>query len=88
MRILIKSAYSEPEAQIWGWLPPTPGLRKGKGGMLKKTPGRKLALLSLLALTSLTSFASPKTVTLEVPTMHCVCLPVYGQKGLIMPLFE
>jgi periplasmic mercuric ion binding protein len=43
---------------------------------------KKIALLSLLALTSLTAFAAPKTVTLEVPTMNCVTCPFTVKKAL------
>jgi len=42
----------------------------------------KIALLSLLALTSLSAFAAPKTVTLEVPTMNCVTCPFTVKKAL------
>ncbi|WP_269620888.1 mercury resistance system periplasmic binding protein MerP [Zhongshania sp. BJYM1] len=43
---------------------------------------KKIALLSLLALTSLTAFAAPQTVTLEVPTMNCVTCPFTVKKAL------
>lgn len=43
---------------------------------------KKLALLSLLALTSPTAFAKPQTVTLEVPTMNCVTCPFTVKKAL------
>ncbi|MEX8986528.1 cation transporter, partial [Salmonella enterica] len=43
---------------------------------------KKIALLSLLALTSLTAFAAPKTVTLEVPTMYCVACPFKVKNAL------
>lgn len=43
---------------------------------------KKIALLSLLALTSLTAFAAPKTVTLEVPTMNCVTCPFTVKNAL------
>ena len=43
---------------------------------------KKIAFLSLLALTSLTAFAAPKTVTLEVPTMNCVTCPFTVKKAL------
>ena len=45
---------------------------------------KKIALLSLLALTSLTAFAAPKTVTLEVPTMNCVTCPFTVKNALKM----
>jgi periplasmic mercuric ion binding protein len=43
---------------------------------------KKVALLTLLALTSLTAFAKPQTVTLEVPTMNCVTCPFTVKKAL------
>lgn len=43
---------------------------------------KKIALLTLLALTSLTAFAKPQTVTLEVPTMNCVTCPFTVKKAL------
>ena len=43
---------------------------------------KKFALMSLLASSSLTAFAAPKTVTLEVPTMNCVTCPFTVKKAL------
>lgn len=43
---------------------------------------KTIALLTLLALTSLTAFAKPQTVTLEVPTMNCVTCPFTVKKAL------
>ena len=43
---------------------------------------KKIGLLSLLALTSLTAFAAQQTVTLEVPTMNCVTCPFTVKKAL------
>mgnify|MGYP003110674619 CR=1 FL=1 len=43
---------------------------------------KKVALLTLLALTSLTAFAKPQTVTLEVPSMNCVTCPFTVKKAL------
>ncbi len=42
----------------------------------------KIALLTLLALTSLTALAKPQTVTLEVPSMNCVSCPFTVKKSL------
>lgn len=43
---------------------------------------KKFALMSLLASSSLSAFAAPKTVTLEVPTMNCVTCPFTVKKAL------
>ncbi|KXJ50662.1 MAG: mercuric transport protein periplasmic component [Thalassospira sp. Nap_22] len=43
---------------------------------------KKIALLTLLALTSLTAFAKQQTVTLVVPTMNCVTCPFTVKKAL------
>ncbi|MDF1584555.1 MAG: mercury resistance system periplasmic binding protein MerP [Methyloprofundus sp.] len=48
---------------------------------------KKIALLSLLSvplfsIISLTAFAKPQTVTLEVPTMNCVTCPFTVKKAL------
>ncbi len=43
---------------------------------------KKIALLSLLSLLSLSAFAKPQTVTLEVPTMNCVTCPFTVKKAL------
>ena len=43
---------------------------------------KKMVLLTLIALTSLTAFAQPQTVTLEVPTMNCVTCPFTVKKAL------
>ncbi len=36
---------------------------------------KKIALLSVLLLTSLSALAKPQTVTLEVPSMNCATCP-------------
>lgn len=43
---------------------------------------KKIALLSLLTLASLSAFAKPQTVTLEVPTMNCATCPFTVRKAL------
>ena len=43
---------------------------------------KKLVLIALLTLTSMTAMAKPKTVTLEVPTMNCVTCPLTVKKAL------
>ena len=41
---------------------------------------KKVTLLTLMALTSLTAAAKPQTVTLDVPTMNCVTCPFTVKK--------
>jgi mercuric ion binding protein len=43
---------------------------------------KKIALVSLLSLLSLSAFAKQQTVTLEVPTMNCVTCPITVKKAL------
>ncbi|MBB1319892.1 mercury resistance system periplasmic binding protein MerP [Shewanella sp. SR43-4] len=43
---------------------------------------KKVTLLTLMALTSLTAAAKPQTVTLDVPTMNCVTCPFTVKKSL------
>lgn len=43
---------------------------------------KKITLLFLLTLTSLSAIAETKTVTLEVPTMNCVTCPFTVKKAL------
>jgi len=43
---------------------------------------KKITLLFLLMLTSLSAIAETKTVTLEVPTMNCVTCPFTVKKAL------
>ncbi len=43
---------------------------------------KKVALLSLLSLLSLSAFAKQQAVTLEVPTMNCVTCPFTVKKAL------
>ena len=43
---------------------------------------KKITLLFLLTLTSLSAIAETKTVTLEVPTMDCVTCPFTVKKAL------
>ncbi len=43
---------------------------------------KKFVLISLLTLSSLTAFAKPQTVTLEVPTMNCATCPITVKKAL------
>lgn len=43
---------------------------------------KKIALVSLLSLFSLSAFAKQQTVTLEVPTMNCVTCPFTVKKAL------
>jgi len=43
---------------------------------------KKIALLTLLSLLSLSAFAKQQTVTLEVPTMNCVTCPLTLKRAL------
>lgn len=43
---------------------------------------KKLALLLMLFVTSLTAWAKPQTVTLDLPTMNCVMCPITVKKAL------
>jgi periplasmic mercuric ion binding protein len=43
---------------------------------------KKITLMFLLMLTSLSAIAETKTVTLEVPTMNCVTCPFTVKKAL------
>ena len=43
---------------------------------------KKIVLLSLLALSSLSAFAQQRTVTLQVPSMNCVTCPFTVRKAL------
>ena len=43
---------------------------------------KKITLLFLLTLTSLSAIAETKTITLEVPTMNCVTCPFTVKKAL------
>ncbi|MGH1484753.1 MAG: mercury resistance system periplasmic binding protein MerP [Cellvibrionaceae bacterium] len=43
---------------------------------------KKLALLLVLFATSLTAWAKPQTVTLDLPTMYCAMCPITVKKAL------
>lgn len=43
---------------------------------------KKLALLLVLFVTSLTAWAKPQTVTLDLPTMYCAMCPITVKKAL------
>lgn len=43
---------------------------------------KKLALLLMLCVTSLTAWAEPQTVTLDLPTMNCAMCPITVKKAL------
>jgi len=43
---------------------------------------KRLVLLTIMALTSLTAFAKPQTVTLEVPGMTCITCPLTVKMAL------
>ncbi len=43
---------------------------------------KKLTLLLILLVTSLTAWAKPQTVTLDLPTMYCAMCPITVKKAL------